>query len=241
MTHRFPVRFALAAAAVSAALAVAGCGGSSSGTATGEVTISHLAAATASAGAQKPMSAAAAAAPLPANVGAMQIEFFDAAGKSVLGPVEVPSSPVVTVPNVPLTASSTTVSYLRNGGYALAKDDEPIAWNGLAGSASPTPAAVGASYTRWKTSVDANGVARVSVASSQVDNGAPREILLKGVAYSPAPIGSTNKDGPGFGDLFWDTPGGFLDFDLVWKRDLENIRAKGFNSVRVYSLIANFI
>ena len=227
---------ALFAAALSVSLILAGCGGSSDPPAVGEVTISHLAAATA-------VSAQKSASPLPTNVDAMQIEFFDNAGRSVLGPVEVGAEPVVTIPNVPLSAISTTVSYLRNGGYRLAKDDEDIAWDGAKGSASPGPALVGPSYTRWKTSVGANGVASVSLSSSEVDSGAPKEILLKGVAYSPAPIGFSNKEGPGFGDLFWDTPrpNDFLDFDLVWKRDLEKIRAKGFNSVRVYSLIANFI
>lgn len=112
-------------------------------------------------------------------------------------------------------------------------------------AASTVPATVGASYTRWRTAVSENGVATVFLSSSHANNGAPQEILLKGVAYSPAPIGITNKDGPGFGDYFWDTPrpgpNGFLDFERVWQRDLGAIRAQGFNAVRVYSLIANFI
>lgn len=231
-----PIRRVLFAAVLSISLFLGGCGDGSVPPAVGEVTISHLAKRTA-------LSVQKAASPLPDNVDTLQIEFFDTTGRSVHGPVEVGAEPVVTLPNVPLSASSTTVSYLRNGGYRLARDDENIAWDGVKGSASPGPALASASYTRWKTSVGANGVASISLSSSEVNGGAPKELLLKGVAYSPAPIGSSNKDGPGFGDLFWDTPrpNDFLDFDRVWKRDLEQIRAKGFNSVRVYSLIANFI
>lgn len=248
-------RLFLAAVAVMA-LTLASCGGGSSpltgsssslpGSAApptvGEVTFSHLVKDPFSSALKKVLTAGSAS-PLPNDVDALQIEFFDNVGQSVLGPVEVDADPVVTVRDVPLSARSATVSYLRNGGFALAKDDEDIAWSGVTGSASPNPAPVDASYTRWKTSVDSDGVARVSLSSSQVNGGASKDFLLKGVAYSPAPIGSSNKDGPGFGDLFWDTPrpGGFLDFDKVWKRDLENIRSKGFNSVRVYSLIAHFI
>lgn len=253
--HRSTPRLLLAAMAVMA-LTLASCGGGSSPLtgsssslpgsaaqpAVGEVTISHLARDQFSSALKKALTAGSAS-PLPNDVDALQIEFFDNVGKSVLGPVEVDADPVVTVRDVPLSARSATVSYLRNGGFALAKDDEDIAWSGVAGSASPNPAPVDASYTRWKTSVDASGIASVTLSSSQVNGGAPKDIVLKGVAYSPAPIGTSNKDGPGLGDLFWDTPrpNDFLDFDKVWKRDLENIRAKGFNSVRVYSLIANFI
>ena len=238
------------------ALTLASCGGGSSpltgGSSSlpdtaapptvGEVTISHLAKDQSSSTLTKIL-AAGSASPLPNHVDALQIEFFDDVGLSVLGPVEVDAEPVVKVRDVPLSTRSATVSYLRNGGFALAKDDEEIAWAGLTGSASPNPAPVDASYTRWKASVDTSGVASVALSSSQVNGGAPKDILLKGVAYSPAPIGTSNKNGPSFGDFFWDTPrpNDFLDFDKVWKRDLENIRAKGFNSVRVYSLIANFI
>ncbi|MES2787568.1 MAG: hypothetical protein V4684_19035 [Pseudomonadota bacterium] len=242
MKHSSAVRRLFVAAAVSAVLALSGCGGGSSAT-TGDVTIRHLPSSTALASAPaKPLSAPASL--LPATIDAMHVEFFDNAGRSVFGPVEVASSPLVTIRDVPLSASSTTVHYLRNGGFALARDDEPVAWDGAVGSASPTPTTVAASssFTRWKTSVDSNGVARISLSSSQISGGAPKDFLLKGVAYSPAPIGTSNENAPGFGDLFWDTPrpGGFLDFDRVWKRDIENIRARGFNSVRVYSLIANF-
>lgn len=238
MRSSFPLRHTLFAAAMSFVLILSGCGGGSSAPDAGEVRITHLPKVTALS-ATKNRIASTSASPLPDGVDAMQIEFFDSNGRSILGPIEVDAEPVVDIRNVPLSAASTTVSYLRNGGFELAEDNEAIAWNGRLGTASPVPAASPAAYTRWKTAVDANGVASVSLSSSEVGGGAAKDFLIKGVAYSPAPIGANNKEGPAFGDYFWDTPGGFLDWDRVWKRDLENIRMKGFNAVRVYSLIAN--
>lgn len=59
-----------------------------------------------------------------------------------------------------------------------------------------------------------------------------QEILLRGVAYSPAPIGTSNKDGPGFGDLSGTRRAGSAIGKKVWERDLENIRSRGFNCLR---------
>ncbi len=238
MRYSIGVHRGLIAVASSFFIVLSGCGGGSSAQDTGEVTITHLSKVTALTEAKNTI-ASASTSPLPDGVDAMQIEFLDGSGRSVHGPVEVDADPVVKVLNVPLTAASTTVSYLRNGGFEVAEDNETISWNGRSGAANPVPSASRAAFTRWTTSVGTNGVAKVSLSSSEVGSGAPKDFLIKGVAYSPAPIGANNKNGPEFGDYFWDTPGGFLDWDKVWKRDLENIRAKGFNAVRVYSLIAN--
>ena len=65
---------------------------------------------------------------------------------------------------------------------------------------------------------------------------------VRGVGYSPAPIGFSNKFGPSLGDLFWDggqnIPGAgvLLDWERVWQRDIAEIR-KHFNSVRVYNML----
>lgn len=225
---------ALLSAALISAIALAGCGGSDSAS-TGDVTISHLNGAARNA-LQK--NAAPPVAPLPDGVDSMQISFTDAGGSVVYGPIEIPATPVADVKGVPLTAESATVHYLRNGGYALATDDEPITWDGTSGSASPTPSANAPSKTQWQASMDSKGIASLKLS---VNGRTATEFLAKGVAYSPAPIGFSNKDGPSFGDIFWDTPGGFLDFERVWKRDIENIRSHGFNAVRTYSLISNFI
>lgn len=237
------------AASLAAAFVAAGCGGSGSDTSpkTGDVTILHSTSPGSSSAQSGQQLAAAipAATPsaqspaaFPSGVDSMQIEFKDANGQLLYGPIEVPATPQVTIPDVPLNASSITVDYLRNGGFALASDDEAITWNNAAGSASPVPAAVEPSTTQWHSSIDAHGNATLTVA---VEGGPAQSFLIKGVGYSPAPIGFSNKYGPGFGDIFWDTPGGFLDFEKVWKRDVETIRGHGFNAVRTYSLIANFI
>jgi len=249
MIHTLSTRQKLWAASM-ATVFIAGCGGSSGSDdppTTGDVTISH-GASSASAMAHSSQQAAAAIpaatdvvqdhAPLPDGVNAMQVEFRDSAGQLLYRPIEVEAAPQVTIQGVPLNASSLTVDYLRNGGYALASDDEDIVWNDAVSSVSPVPAGVAPSTTQWNSGIDAQGNARFTVA---VEGGTAQSFLTKGVGYSPAPIGFSNKNGPSFGDVFWDTPGGFLDFENVWKRDLEVIRGHGFNAVRTYSLIANFI
>lgn len=229
----FGLRTALATALLGA-FALSGCGGSDSAT-TGDVTISHLSGTATKA---SPKGAVSPVAALPAGVDSMQVSFMDASGNLVHGPIEVAAAPVVDIKEVPLAAKSAAVDYLRNGGYALATDNEPITWNGASGSASPTPTGAGPSKTQWQASMDSNGIASIKLS---IDGQPATEFLAKGVAYSPAPIGFSNKDGPSFGDIFWDTPGGFLDFERVWKRDIENIRSAGFNALRTYSLISNFI
>ena len=244
----FP-RSTLWAASLAAASLAAGCSSSSSDTAAtkGDVTILHSASPDNSTTQEGEMAAAAvttdtnaiqAPAAFPSGVDSMHIEFKDASGQLLYGPIEVPAAPQVTIPGVPLNATSITVDYLRNGGYALASDDEAIAWNNAAGAASPVPAAVAPSTTQWHSGIDTQGNANLTVV---VEGGTAQNFLVKGVGYSPAPIGFSNKSGPSFGDIFWDTPGGFLDFEKVWKRDVETIRGHGINAVRTYSLIANFI
>jgi len=241
MKHSFFLAKAFFSANLVMLLALAGCGGST-GSSTGTVTISHagfeaLPLTVPSPAVDKPATAAL----LPLQVNAMHVRFLDERGNLVYGPLEVPAAAEVTVRDVPLSAVLAKVDYLRNGGYATHTDDEAIAWNGLAGAVAPQPAAAAESTSRWTASVGQDGVSRIMVRAGSNTNSQGEEFLIRGVAYSPAPIGFSNKNGPGFGDLFWDTPGGFLDFERVWKRDIETIRSLGFNTVRTYSLIANFI
>lgn len=222
-------------------LALAGCNGAG-GSSTGAVTISHAVAQTLPLTSLSPATdKPATAAMLPLQVNAMHVRFLDERGNLVYGPVEVQATSEVSVRDVPLSATVAKVDYLRNGGYALHTGDEPITWNGLVGTVAPQPVPAAESTSRWTATVDANGVSRITVRAGSNPNAQAEEFLIRGVAYSPAPIGYSNKNGPGFGDLFWDTPGGFLDFERVWKRDIETIRSLGFNTVRTYSLIANFI
>lgn len=215
-------------------LTLAACRSDSDEPTVGAVTISHQAEAAVRSKAQ----ASDAKWALPDGIDSMQIEFEDASGQVVYGPVEVLAASDITLQDVPLSATSVTVDYLRNGGYALFTDETPVAWSAALGSASPAPEQAPASTTQWTADMDDKGIARLTVS---VEGGPAQDFLIKGVGYSPAPIGSSNKNGPGFGDVFWDTPGNFMDFERVWKRDIENIRGYGFNAVRTYSLIAHFI
>lgn len=229
---RLPL-LSLLTTAVAGSLFLTGCNGGSDTVASGEVIISHHAPSKSTHKSALPPAAA-----LPEGIDSLHISFRNDNGQLVYGPIEVPASHELTLRDVPLTAKVATVDYLRNGGFAVATDEEPVTWNGAIGSASPIPAPAASSTTRWQASIGSNGVAGLTVS---VNGGTAQDFLAKGVAYSPAPIGFSNKDGPSFGDIFWDTPGGFLDFDRVWKRDIEQIRSLGFNALRTYSLISNFI
>lgn len=174
---------------------------------------------------------------IPPGVDAMQLTFHDAAGNVVHGPVEVPVSTTVQVPGVPTTAREVEIDYLRNGGYCLYTDREALDWQGGAAYVSdPDPAAAAPPSSAWRAWMDDAGKAHLGV---RVNGAAEAGFLVKGVAYSPAPIGYNTRQSTDLGDFFWDTPNKdwFLDWDGVWKRDLEKIREMGFNTVRVYSMI----
>lgn len=232
----------LTASSLLAAVFLAGCGSDNSddfvvttgGATTGTVTVTHPGGlARTNQDFENP-----GASSVPPGVDSFQFQFLDANGNPIYGPLELPVAESVEIPNVPLAARTVDIDYLRGGGFALFEDNEAIDWQGGVGSVNdPDPGAAPASTSRWTTSVDSSGVAHINVS---VEGDQATEFLVKGVGYSPAPIGFSNKDGPSFGDVFWKTPGGFLDFSRVWKRDVENIRGD-FNLVRTYSMIAHFI
>lgn len=226
------------------ALLVAGCGGGSetatgsgsgsgSPTSTGTVTILHGAPLPArdNADYETPDNR------LPPGVDALQFQFFDAQGNLVHGPVEFPAGTRVRVEGVPTTASRVDIDYLRNGGYPLYEDQEPVSW--LAGAvavvADPDPGPAPPPSSKWSWSVESSGRAHLFVAAG---GGEPQEHLVRGVGYSPAPVGYSNRFTPAFGDLFYDTfaPNDFLDFQKVWERDLEAIR-QHFNTLRTYCMV----
>jgi hypothetical protein len=97
--------------------------------------------------------------------------------------------------------------------------------------------------TEWHTSLDADGKAEITVTVSTAAGNLLLDrspMILKGIAYSPAPVGcNVNKDWH-WGDFFWDTPdpGAFLDSEKIWMRDIENIRATGANTIRIYNMMA---
>ncbi len=81
--------------------------------------------------------------------------------------------------------------------------------------------------------------------------GTPTDFSIKGMCYSPAPIGESNKMGPNIGDWFWDSftvTGGTTIWnwsrywstnsnDQTYRADLDKIKALGVNTVRVYCML----
>eukprot|EP00808_Paulinella_micropora_P002770 g69914.t1 len=53
--------------------------------------------------------------------------------------------------------------------------------------------------------------------------------FIKGVCYSPAPIGDSPVAGPPYGDYFT------AEYSRIWERDLPLMKAMGANVVRIYS------
>ena len=189
---------------------------------------------------------------VPADVDSVQVVFKDANGAVVLGPVEVPvDAEGYQITGVPDSAVRAEVDWLRNGGFALFESVHNLTNGGVLAQGTlggrtvtdPTLTAAQSGRSVWtaqinpaRFSVAATGNPGVDVTATSVP------FPVRGVGYSPAPIGTSNKFGPALGDLFWDggqeipQAGTLLDWEKVWKRDIENIRPH-FNSVRVYSML----
>ncbi len=119
----------------------------------------------------------------------------------------------------------------------------------VGGGSTPTPKAVGAlTYTLTDSATGTTNT--------------PVDFNIKGICYSPCPIGESNKNGPNIGDWFWDsftvknTPadGGkpvttsiwnwsrYWDTnanDATYRADLDKIQALGANAIRVYCMLPN--
>ncbi len=192
----------------------------------------------------------------PEEVDSIQKVFRDASGAIVFGPVEhdLNSNSTITE-GVPTSATQVEIDYLQNGGLALFESVNELEFQDFTGVnargvgaavVDPTLQAAGPSRSVWTSSVvDGNGkffVATQGNPGRDTGLSSLAEFTVKGVCYSPASIGGSNKFGPNVGDYFWDSfkiPDGrtILDWDRVWKRDLGNIR-KDFNSLRTYCMIA---
>lgn len=66
-------------------------------------------------------------------------------------------------------------------------------------------------------------------------NGQPFAITIKGVSYSPIPIGGAFDDGNNLGDVF-SNKGTDAFFEPVWQRDVPLMQEMGVNTVRIYSM-----
>lgn len=193
---------------------------------------------------------------LPAGVDSIQAVFLDGSGNRVGDVAEVPLSGTdFVIDNVPSNAVSLEIDYLRNEGFALFESYHALGTTTTLGqqdrlSSTDAPRLFEAKpgKTVWTTSL---APARFNLEAygnpgNDIEPIGPSPFAVRGVGYSPTPIGASNKDGPNFGDVFWD---GFyiagertdlLDWQKVWKRDLENIRTR-FNSVRLYALVAEHV
>jgi hypothetical protein len=172
---------------------------------------------------------------IPEGVDSLGVTLFSENGTRI-GYHEVVAAREVSIAGIPRQTQSVDIDYLRNGGYAVAEDSETVVWNGnQARVEDPDPGPATEPSSHWTTSVDPDGRAHLKVG---VEGNAPEEFLVKGVAYSPAPIGYNTRQSLDLGDFFWDTPAPqfFIDWEGLWQRDLENIRKLGFNTIRVYNM-----
>lgn len=94
--------------------------------------------------------------------------------------------------------------------------------------------------TVWTAAVDSTGTASISYT---VNGGSSTSFVVKGVCYSPCPIGGSNAFGPNIGDWFWDTYSvddvTITSWQQTWLADLPNIAALNANTVRVYCMLEN--
>ena len=81
--------------------------------------------------------------------------------------------------------------------------------------------------------------ATLTVARSDLQNGTPYPIALKGVCYSPAPFNGSNHFAPAIGDWFWDSFNGVTGWTALWERDCPQIRTHLLaNTIRVYRMLS---
>ena len=96
--------------------------------------------------------------------------------------------------------------------------------------------------TTWAVSVDTTGSTPSASLTVSLNGGTPTPFTIKGVCYSPCPIGGSNAFGPAIGDWFWDgfTVNGtqITDWSGTWSNDLPLIAALGANTIRVYCFLA---
>lgn len=96
--------------------------------------------------------------------------------------------------------------------------------------------------TTWTCSVDTSSGSAVASLAVSVNGGPASPFVIKGVCYSPCPIGGSNNNGPNIGDWFWDSyevvPGVWItNWSGTWSNDLQTIATLGVNLIRVYCFL----
>ena len=193
---------------------------------------------------------------LPQDVDSVQAVFLSQEGARLGEVIEVPLTGTnFILENVPAETATVEVDYLRNGGFALFESYHSLGnanisaqQDRFSSTGNPVLYAAQAGTSKWTTSLAPARFQLQAVGSPGRDTqaGGPSPFPVRGVGYSPTPIGASNKNGPNFGDVFWDSfyiageRTDLLDWERVWKRDIENIRTR-FNAVRLYSLVAEHV
>lgn len=99
----------------------------------------------------------------------------------------------------------------------------------------------GSPSSTWTCAVDTTGPAPVATLYRSVNSGTPLPFTIKGICYSPCPIGGSNAFGPAIGDWFWDTYDAsgttITNWSGTWSADLPRIAAMGANTIRVYCML----
>ncbi|TKB52814.1 glycoside hydrolase 5 family protein [Ferrimonas aestuarii] len=96
--------------------------------------------------------------------------------------------------------------------------------------------------TQWRCSVTVTSAGPVAALTCISNQSAQTQFRIKGICYSPCPIGASNKEGANCGDWFWDTyqagAATITSWEQTWRSDLKKIKALGVNTIRVYSMLS---
>lgn len=196
------------------------------------------------------------------TVDSLSMEGFDANGNLVFGPTIVDFSNSMSFPAPPDSVATLQLDYLRNHGFALFRADLTRQPDGTFNLSNPSEQPVTLQDSGFNVVSDGSGgfkvqskltgspVGLVARAVNAQSSGSA-DIKLKGVCYSPAPIGFDNTVAPAIGDLFWDSVTGAKNWYVLWasgraeydfsakgRGDLDKIRGLGANCIRVYSMIS---
>ncbi|MEL7002349.1 MAG: hypothetical protein AAFN93_06390 [Bacteroidota bacterium] len=96
--------------------------------------------------------------------------------------------------------------------------------------------------TKWDWSIAKSTGGPVASLTVTTNGNLISPFRIKGVCYSPCPIGGSNNNAPSIGDWFWDTYKSgdttIQSWEETWSRDLLKIKKLGANTIRVYCMLS---
>lgn len=96
--------------------------------------------------------------------------------------------------------------------------------------------------TKWNCSVVQSAGGPVASLIVTTNGSTVSPFRIKGICYSPCPIGGSNNNAANIGDWFWDsyTAGttAITSWEQTWTADLPLIKALGVNTIRVYCMLS---